>query len=1046
MTLASTPDTINTSTVKIYLDDSGYFIPNTEIILASFLGDLSSLNGEFKIIDQGDGYISVYSKRMLAGTYTSSLGSILLYSKVQKFKVGDNFNFMSFSSQTGSLKLTGTINANSGNFTNQVYVGQAATTFYIFRKKLASNIATLSTTEAHSFSVGDIVTVEEVDATFNGTYTVKQTPTALTFTYDKIASPVTEIDLVEYGYVSSDSSVDGTIRVGVAETGISIDGTGDPETSAIYAGEGNFKNPDTGFWMDASGRFSISDQLYFEDGNLTVGGTVTARAFAIDANNYWNTPGNLGDFRVGSANSYLFWNQTNSPNAGDGNLEVKGTIFATAGVFSGNIQTTGKIYSGTLDPSGLLTSGIEVASTGIKGIINGIASFILPADGVTKPTITNFEVLNAQITGDKENAFVVAGDVGVSANNVVIRGFRGGTDPTAAIYNTKNGLSTTYAGGTGFYFNDDGFFKVGTNTSNAKFDPTANSGSGLFTVTGEIKATSGYIGGTTSGWKIDSSLLSNGIFGLFAPTQTTGQGTISPITHAVTAVSNKVFTSNGHSFQVGDIVYTKNMGYGGSPAGGYNGVFTINAITTNTFTVTTTVTGTSTPSSGTATGQNIITLTSPTITPITGMSIFANVMSRGTYLTGVSGTGPYRVKLSKVIKSNSLGEPLTISGTSTISNYSIYSGNATKELAGFKVDYEGNVFAKTGTLGSFELSASGLYAQSNSTSTGYFQMGMIVNPESIYQSPGFWVSSYSQLNIYQGSVGIDNAGIYWNSQNSTEDARIDIQSDGAFYIKSGRGVGTGTGSDLVMMSGSMSQSLIHGKSSEFIAAGITAEAEVDILGGLKVYYDDPDIGGNGSTSVSVSQSMSVGSSVTANTFYAPSWFRSTGDSGWYSQTYGGGIYMIDTTWIRTYGGKNFYSDAVIRAQGGLISNAAMTVEGNITITNGSVINNGTGAGTSRFQTIDMDSNIYGSANMYGNAVGGRALRIDSSPYLFGTSSSSRRVKSYIDPIELTDELISTYLQIQPVSYFYTEKIEGFSELELEGKVKEIGLRIMLAYS
>ncbi len=104
-----------------------------------------------------------------------------------------------------------------------------------------------------------------------------------------------------------------------------------------------------------------------------------------------------------------------------------------------------------------------------------------------------------------------------------------------------------------------------------------------------------------------------------------------------------------------------------------------------------------------------------------------------------------------------------------------------------------------------------------------------------------------------------------------------------------------------------------------------------------------------------------------------------------------------------------------------------------------VIANGTGSGTSKFQTIDMDGHIYGSGVMYNEVVAGRALRIAGSPYIFGTSSSSRRVKSYIDPIELTDELISTYLQIQPVSYFYNSAIEGIPEIELEGRVREIGL-------
>lgn len=41
------------------------------------------------------------------------------------------------------------------------------------------------------------------------------------------------------------------------------------------------------------------------------------------------------------------------------------------------------------------------------------------------------------------------------------------------------------------------------------------------------------------------------------------------------------------------------------------------------------------------------------------------------------------------------------------------------------------------------------------------------------------------------------------------------------------------------------------------------------------------------------------------------WFRSSGNTGWFNQTYEGGIYMIDSTWVRTYGGKGFYCDATI---------------------------------------------------------------------------------------------------------------------------------------
>jgi len=45
------------------------------------------------------------------------------------------------------------------------------------------------------------------------------------------------------------------------------------------------------------------------------------------------------------------------------------------------------------------------------------------------------------------------------------------------------------------------------------------------------------------------------------------------------------------------------------------------------------------------------------------------------------------------------------------------------------------------------------------------------------------------------------------------------------------------------------------------------------------------------------------------------WFRSTGSAGWYNATHGGGIYMEDSTWVRTYNSKAFYVANSIAATG-----------------------------------------------------------------------------------------------------------------------------------
>ena len=60
----------------------------------------------------------------------------------------------------------------------------------ITNKVLTSNVATLTTAVAHGLSVGQTVSITNVDTTFNGTYVVLSVPTTTTFTYSKTATDV----------------------------------------------------------------------------------------------------------------------------------------------------------------------------------------------------------------------------------------------------------------------------------------------------------------------------------------------------------------------------------------------------------------------------------------------------------------------------------------------------------------------------------------------------------------------------------------------------------------------------------------------------------------------------------------------------------------------------------------------------------------------------------------------------------------------------------------------------------------------------------------
>jgi hypothetical protein len=73
---------------------------------------------------------------------------------------------------------------------NKIYRYSTAYTATVTNKQITSNVATLTVSSAHTFVVGETITVSGVDATFNGSYEVTATPTALTVRYAKTASNV----------------------------------------------------------------------------------------------------------------------------------------------------------------------------------------------------------------------------------------------------------------------------------------------------------------------------------------------------------------------------------------------------------------------------------------------------------------------------------------------------------------------------------------------------------------------------------------------------------------------------------------------------------------------------------------------------------------------------------------------------------------------------------------------------------------------------------------------------------------------------------------
>lgn len=77
-----------------------------------------------------------------------------------------------------------------------------------------------------------------------------------------------------------------------------------------------------------------------------------------------------------------------------------------------------------------------------------------------------------------------------------------------------------------------------------------------------------------------------------------------------------------------------------------------------------------------------------------------------------------------------------------------------------------------------------------------------------------------------------------------------------------------------------------------------------------------------STNVTATNANAQTTRTTGET-YTGGWFRTTGDTGWYSEKWGGGFNMTDSTWIRAYNDKSIYTGGQVQA-GTIVSNGRMT--------------------------------------------------------------------------------------------------------------------------
>ena len=133
----------------------------------------------------------------------------------------------------------------------------------VSHKQLADNMAIITTSTAHGFSVGDYVTISGINATFNGSYYIADVPTTTTFMYVKVASNVAYGADTGTALVTNESRDTLTLSVPYADA-YAYAGFVDPGTWDLYAVKG-------------------TETVYIASGNLSLKlGAVPTPTYTLD--------------------------------------------------------------------------------------------------------------------------------------------------------------------------------------------------------------------------------------------------------------------------------------------------------------------------------------------------------------------------------------------------------------------------------------------------------------------------------------------------------------------------------------------------------------------------------------------------------------------------------------------------------------------------------------------------------------------------------------------------------------------------------------------
>jgi len=134
----------------------------------------------------------------------------------------------------------------AGETDQLVFATNAITRGSVTYKQLTDNVATLTTASAHNLEVGDIIWVEQVDATFDGEYTVTDVPSDTTVSYAKTAANVALTAVSPAGIIREAGTINieaesELITTGYLTTGFIRYNTLEPKNFKRLLGRGEFE-------------------------------------------------------------------------------------------------------------------------------------------------------------------------------------------------------------------------------------------------------------------------------------------------------------------------------------------------------------------------------------------------------------------------------------------------------------------------------------------------------------------------------------------------------------------------------------------------------------------------------------------------------------------------------------------------------------------------------------------------------------------------------------------------------------------------------------